>query len=161
MPIYIVPSQGDFDTLTERCSRAGVPMETTRTAAQFVVASMGKTVAVVVVEELTIALLANHITQFFDQELPLVMFDVPGLVYPPTWMRHAATFPVAGFSEFEKTTSKSGHTAFTMDQARGKRDPKAQEHSPETFLSVLSGSKPLTGQPVAPTDPTMDDSYEG
>lgn len=162
MAIYIVPPQGDFETLTERCTRAGVPLETTRTAAQFVIATMGKSTVVVAAEELTMSLMANHAPQFFDQEMPLVLHDVPGLVYSPSWMRHAAIFPVAGFSEFERITQKSGVTGFDPKAASSRNARKVEEHSLDTFNRVLNGaSMPHASPPVAPTDPALDDEFEG
>lgn len=162
MAIYIVPPQGDFETLTERCSRAGVPLETTRTAQQFVVATMGKSTVVVSAEELTMSLMANNAPQFFDQEMPLVLHDVPGLVYSPSWMRHAAIFPVAGFAEFEKITQKSGVTGFDPKAASSRNVKKNEEHSIDTFTRALNGGGfTHASAPVAPTDPALDDEYEG
>lgn len=132
------------------------------TAAQFVVATMGKSTVVVAAEELTMSLMANHAPQFFDQEMPLVLHDVPGLVYSPSWMRHAAIFPVAGFSEFERITQKSGVTGFDPKAASSRNARKVEEHSLDTFNRVLNGaSMPHAAPPVAPTDPALDDEFEG
>nr|QYF49821.1 MAG: hypothetical protein 1 [Yunnan farmland cysto-like virus] len=112
MSIYIIPSDGDFQQLTEVTTRAEVPLLTPQTLREFILATNGLSIAVVTMSAENMLVLSRHAATLVD-EIPTVVMSVPGAAYTGEWMMLASYFPPMDWIELERKLKKSGHMATT------------------------------------------------
>lgn len=141
MAIYLIPDQGQMDEVSAQCSKAQIPLLNPKKVRDYILSTNGVPIAVCVVSENVMLVLTRHATTLFEGELPLVLHDVPGIVYHQGWMSMGTAFPPANWVEFEKATAKSGHMATTPETLE-KRGLGASVSNEDDFYSRLAGKAP-------------------
>jgi len=120
---YLLPQSGNFATLTEEASRVGVEVFSPQKLRELIVLAESGNILVSTVSSSDLQIIARHTSALFA-EMPSVVLNVPGLIYPGDWMTSAAMFPPIDWLELSRKWAKSGVTAYDTDSA-GKRDTGA------------------------------------
>lgn len=110
MTVYVIPNQGDFDTLLSMIKKASVPLITPGTVREFIIESTVAPVVVAAVSPEQLLVLTRHAQTLLD-EVPFALISVPGPVYTGDWVTMASTFPPLDYTELERKLAKSGHVS--------------------------------------------------
>lgn len=156
--IYFVPDSGSHDRLVEQLSRAQIPFEAPGSIRDLILSTNNVPLAVCSVSDVMMGILARHATQFFSEELPLVLHDVPGVIYQSGWMTSGSVFPPANFTEFTRATAKSGLLSVTPEQMATRNVGTPVTDRAQDFLDRLKGAPVSTSIP--PSTPEEDADAE-
>jgi hypothetical protein len=120
MATYLVPTDGKLDDIIDLATKAGMHIATPTTIREFIIENNENPHGIYAVTTEQLMLLGRHASQLMN-EMPSVVFSVPGLVYGADWMTAAGMYHPADWIELTDKLSKTGLIAHTLEDAE-KRD---------------------------------------
>jgi hypothetical protein len=114
MPIYFVPTIGEYEKVIELGSKAGIHVSFPTTVRDFIIESFEHSHAIFGMTTESFMTLTRHAKQLLV-EMPSVVMSVLGIVYMADWNIAAILFHPLDWMEIESKFSKIGFVAYEID----------------------------------------------
>jgi hypothetical protein len=138
MTTYVIPPVDDKDAIVEQLSTLRIELAQAGNVKEFIIREFESTgPALIQVDYEVLYVLTQDPLQYFDEEMPIVIINFPGCLYPASWLRAATGLPQEPYEIFEKAMGKAGVTS----------------SDPATFLGRAS-----RGNPFGSSDDSADPS---
>lgn len=135
---YLIPNEGQMTEIVDLATRAKLPVVNVDTLRDFVLGTEESHGLLVIAPEV-LAIVARH-PQLTLRDVPTVVINVPGVIYPVSWSSLSSTFPVIDWMQFTTVVQKSGHVVFDPDDAVPHQDGDLlsilpeETHEPDDYL---------------------------